>query len=145
MRRTAALLALLIAACRPAADGAADIRLAGAWARATAPAQRSSAAYLTIANPGGAADRLVAVTSSTGPASLHSSSMDGGIMRMRSLKRLPVAAGSTVALEPGGAHVMLTRLEQPLEAGQAIRLTLRFENSGERSIVARVRGSESAQ
>ena len=72
-----------------------DIGVADAWARATLPGKPASAAYLTISNRGGADDALVGVTSSSGTADIHSTSMDGGIMRMRKLDRLPIPAGAT--------------------------------------------------
>lgn len=142
VRRNAPLLALLIAACGVADKSAADIRVAGAWARATLPEQSASAVYLSISNVGGADDTLIDVTSSTGPAALHSTSMDSGIIRMRKVERLTIPARSTVRLEPAGAHLMLSGLDQPFDPGSTIDLTLRFQRSGERRIAATVRAFE---
>jgi copper(I)-binding protein len=64
--------------------------------------------------------------------------MAGGIMRMRKLHRLPLPARAPVKLEPGGTHVMLTGLREPLVAGGNIELRLRFEKSGERTVAVRV-------
>ncbi|MBA2635783.1 MAG: copper chaperone PCu(A)C, partial [Sphingomonas sp.] len=127
MKRMIAALALFLAACGPKGSGGTEIRVADAWARATAPDKKATAAYLTIANSGGAHDALVAVASSTGPAEVHSTSMDGGIMRMRKLDRLAIPKGATVKLEPGGTHVMLTGLVEPVKVGGNVDLTLRFE------------------
>lgn len=139
MRRTTALPALLLAACSQTESGAPDVRVANAWARPTAPEKTVAAAYLTIANRGGKDDALLAVTSSTGPADVHSTSMAGGIMRMRRRDRLAIPAGATVKLEPGGTHLMLTELQAPLTAEAQVDLTLRFERSGERKVAATVR------
>ncbi len=136
-----AALALFLAACGPKGSGATEIRVADAWARATAPDKKATAAYFTIANSGGAHDALVAVASSIGPAEVHSTSMDGGIMRMRKLDRLAIPKGATVKLEPGGTHVMLTGLVEPVKVGGNVDLTLRFEKSGERKVAAAVRDS----
>jgi copper(I)-binding protein len=128
---------LLLASCKPASAPPA-IGVDGAWARATVPGQMGSAAYLTIHNAGGE-DKLLAVTSSGADASLHSTSMDIGVMRMRSLQALDIPAKGTVELKPGGTHVMLMALKQPLQAGATLELDLRFEKSGERKVSAEIR------
>ena len=133
---TAVAAGLLLASC--GAEPQPSIDVEEAWARAAAPGRSASAAYFTIANSGGE-DRLLSVSSPAGQASLHLTSMDGGVMRMRPLEALDVAAGATVRLEPGGTHVMLTGLEQPLGAGSALPLDLKFERSGERRVNASVR------
>lgn len=135
------LLPLLLSSCSPTPNRASDIKVADAWARATLPGTTASAAYLTITNRGTSDDALIAVAASSGPADLHSTSMAGGIMQMRQLDRLAVPAGATVKLEAGDTHLMLTELRQPLAAGGRIALSLRFDKSAERKVVAQVRGS----
>ena len=39
-------------------------------------------------------------------------------------------SGARVVLAPGGKHVMLMQLQQQLEEGNEIRLTLVFEHAG---------------
>ena len=141
MKRAFPLLALALLACSPAATEGPDVQAEAAWARATPAGKAVSAAYLTISNRGGADDALLAVTSSSGTAEVHSTSMDGGIMRMRKLDSLPLPAGSTVKLEPGGAHMMLTGLREPLLEGKSIELTLRFRKSSQQTVAAEIRGS----
>ena len=141
MKTFAALGALLLASCTASAPPA--ISVDDAWARATLPGQMSSAAYFTIRNTGGA-DKLLAVTSPSGDASLHSTSTDAGVMRMRPLGEQEVPAISTVELKPGGTHVMVTGLKAPLTAGSAIALDLKFEKSGERHVTAEVRAADGA-
>jgi copper(I)-binding protein len=53
--------------------------------------------------------------------------MDGDVMRMRAMPRLPIPAGKPVALRPGGVHVMLTGLKRPLSKGERIPLKLKIE------------------
>ena len=125
------LIALaLTASCAPRAP---EIEVGDAWARATAPGQSSGAIYATIANRG-AADRLVGVSSNAGTATLHHSTRDDGVARMRMLTDLPIPAGTSVDLAPGGTHVMLTGLAAPLSIGGDLGLTLRFERSGARTV-----------
>ncbi|HET8534730.1 MAG TPA: copper chaperone PCu(A)C [Sphingomicrobium sp.] len=129
--------ALLLASCKPASAPPA-VSVDGAWARATISGQSGSVAYFTIRNAGGE-DKLLTVSSSGVDASLHSTSMDNGVMRMRPLEALDIPANGTVELKPGGTHVMLMELKQPLQAGAALELDLKFEKSGERKVMAEVR------
>ena len=108
-----------------------------AWARATAANMPTAAVYLTITNKGAGADRLVAVSvPRAGKASLHQMSMDGGVMRMRALDGgIAIPAGQTVALAPGGTHIMLEGLKRPARRGRArSEARLRFEQSGEMTV-----------
>jgi len=102
------------------------------WARETAKGQAAGGAFLTIANKGNQADRLVSASSPVArEVQIHAMSMDGGVMRMRPLRQgLPIPAGKTVKLEPGGYHMMLTGLKQPLERGTRVPLTLHFQRAG---------------
>ena len=45
-------------------------------------------------------------------------------MTMQEVTGIDIPAGGTVSLEPGGLHVMLLDMPQPLEAGQSFDLTL---------------------
>lgn len=138
MKTAFPLLALALLSCSPAAPEKPNVSVGEAWARATLPGKPASAAYFALTNRGGA-DSLVQVTSSSGTAEIHSTSMDEGIMRMRKLDRLPISAGETVKLEPGGTHVMLTGLREPLVAGQKVELTLRFAKAPQQTIAAEIR------
>ncbi|MBA2770643.1 MAG: copper chaperone PCu(A)C [Sphingomonas sp.] len=140
MKRAFPLLALALLSCSQTTRPP-DVEVTGAWARATMPGRTTTAAYFTISNRGGGDDALLSVTATSGFAQLHSTSMDRGIMRMRSVERLPIAAGEMVKLEPGGTHLMLTELRMPLVPGRRIELSLRFEKSGERKVAAEVRDS----
>lgn len=144
MRLGAAIAALLLLSCGQGDGAAPDIQLGDAWARATTAGKSATTAYLTIANRGAADDALVGVTSASGTAQVHSTSMEGGIMRMRALERLPIPSGEAVNLAPGGTHVMLTGLKAPLAAGDRLELTLRFEKSGKRTVAASVQPSSGA-
>lgn len=137
MRRLLIVAALLLASCKPA-SGPPAISIDDGWARPTLPGQMSSAAYFTIRN-GGGADSLASVSSPEADASLHSTSMDNGVMRMRPVARLEVPANTSLELKPGGIHVMLTHLKRPLETGSTIELDLSFEKSGERKVQLPVR------
>lgn len=128
------LLATLLAS--PALAKTPPVAVTGAWARATAPGQHRTAAYMTLTSP--VADQLVGVVIPAGQATLHSMTMSGDVMRMRPLAHLTLPAGKPVALAPGGTHIMLTGLGRPLLAGQAIPLTLHFAQAAPETVTVRI-------
>ena len=137
MRKYAAAAALLLMSCNQA-NKPPEISIDGAWARASLPGQMSSAAYFTITNKGGS-DILLSVSSPAGDASLHSTSMNNGVMKMRAVSSMDVPAGGKVDLKPGGLHVMVMGLKQPLATGSSFPLDLKFQKSGEMHVEALVK------
>ena len=149
----AALLAPLLAcggASADIADDADTARVAGASAlptvrageivvsRIVAPAPVADgpmALYLEVANAGATPDTLLGATvAGAAAASLHETT-DGG---MRPIARLPIPAGATVALRPGGLHGMVEGLAGPPAPGDTLRATLRFARAGDVAIAAPV-------
>lgn len=130
--------ALLIAACLAAPPALAHaatrpaIKVENAWVRAAPVGATAGAAYMTLTNTGAAADRLIGGASTQAArVEVHEMSMDGGVMRMRPVDGgLAIPAGGTVALKPGGYHIMLIGLKGPLSAGGKLALTLKFEKAG---------------
>lgn len=112
------------------------------WARATAPAMKNGAAYLTIENRGRAADRLVSASAAIAArVELHRTEIgENGVMRMREARGIEIPAGESVKIAPGGYHVMLVGLKGPLVKGATFPLTLRFEKAGAREVTVTVRG-----
>jgi copper(I)-binding protein len=71
---------------------------------------------------------LVAVESPVaGSVQIHEMKMENDVMQMRAISRLDLPAGKSVELKPGGYHVMLMDLKQPLKKGVAVPIKLRFE------------------
>lgn len=102
------------------------------WARATPGGAKVGAAYLEIKAAAGSDDTLVSASSSiAGSVELHTHSHDGGVMRMRRVDKIAVGGGTTVTFRPGGLHIMLIDLKQPMKVGDRVPLTLRFEKAGE--------------
>jgi len=64
-------------------------------------------------------------------AEIHSSASANGLVEMRRIEALPLGAGASVELAPGGTHVMLVGLAAPLTAGAKVELTLVFAGAGE--------------
>jgi periplasmic copper chaperone A len=147
VRRTlggVALVVLLIGATAATCSSAATTPLPGivvtdAWARPAA-AGGDSAAYLTITNPGGA-DVLLSVHCTIASSTmLHQTSTDtAGMTGMAMLGDLPVPAGSTIRLQPGGTHLMLGGITRALAVGENVELRLQFQHGGEVVVPAVVR------
>jgi copper(I)-binding protein len=107
------------------------LRIEHPFTRATPPGAQVAGAFLTIDNRGKDADRLVGASSPVaGQVEIHEMAMEGGVMKMRAVKGIDLPPGVKVQLKPGGYHVMLESLKQPLKAGEVIPLTLRFEKAG---------------
>jgi copper(I)-binding protein len=113
---------------------AANITVSDAWARATMPGQPVSAAYMQIKSDADA--RLIGVSSPAIPqVEVHEMKMEGDVMIMREVKALELPKGKSVTLQPGGFHIMLMNLKQPIAAGDVIPLTLVIESGGKRQNV----------
>ncbi|MDP2029339.1 MAG: copper chaperone PCu(A)C [Thiobacillus sp.] len=112
----------------------ANISVTDAWARATVPGQPVSGAYMQIHADADA--RLLSVSSPAVPrVEIHEMKIDGGVMRMREVKAIELPQGKTVALQPGGFHLMLINLPKPIVAGDIIPLTLLVESGGKQQTV----------
>jgi hypothetical protein len=115
----------------------AQLEVNNAWARATPGKAENGAAYVTIQSP--AADRLVSASTPVAKkAELHTMSMQGMVMQMRPVSGVDIPAGQPVSLNPGGEHIMLMGLNQPLREGQSFPLTLDFEKAGPRTVTVTV-------
>jgi len=128
----AASLCILVAAA-PLRVG--DIEITKAWARPTVPSANEGVAYLTISNHGKTAEALIGVsTPAAKRAELHTSETMNGMMQMRAASSLEIPPAGTLALEPGGDHIMLLGLAAPLKRGDNLELTLIFQHQGKLEI-----------
>ena len=129
------LVALLACALAPVAI--AQVAVKDPWVRGTVPGQNATGAFMQLSS---AADTsLVAVTSPVAKVvEIHSMTHEGGMMKMRQVPSLPVLAGKPVELAPGGYHVMLMDLAQPLKDGEKVPLTLTFADKAGRKTTQEV-------
>ena len=132
---TAALAACLSLANPLLAEEVAlgDLTISDPFARATMPNAPVAGGFMTITNSGTDDDRLIAArTDISGEVQIHEMQMEDGVMRMRELPDgLPIPAGGTVDLAPGGFHIMFMDLSGPLIEGETVNVTLIFERAGE--------------
>ena len=110
-----------------------ELQVENAWARATPGKSQIGAAYVTIQSP--TPDRLVAASTPVAKkAELHTMEMSGMVMKMRPISGIDIPADKPVTLGPGGMHIMLMGLKEPLKAGQSFPLTLNFAKAGTRTV-----------
>jgi periplasmic copper chaperone A len=135
MRRYIFLLSLALAlSAAPALAQefkAGDIVVEKPWARATPKGAEVGGGYLTIQNKGAAPDRLTGGSANFATVEVHEMKSANRVMQMRELKDgLAIPARGSVALSPGGYHLMFTHLTHPLTKGESIKATLNFEHAG---------------
>lgn len=119
---------------------AADIGIDDPYARAVPPGQPNSAVFMTLTNHGKAERALVGAESrAAATVELHTHVVEQGMMAMRRIERIALPAGQPVELQPGGLHVMLIGLRQPLEPGAEVALTLVYDDGSTASVLAPVR------
>lgn len=99
------------------------------YARATPPNAVNSAIFMTIENHMNVERSLVsASTTAAEKAELHTVEMKGDLMKMRQIDRITLPAHGEVTLKPGGYHIMLLEVKQPLIEGNHINITLSYAN-----------------
>jgi copper(I)-binding protein len=126
-----------------AADGkpviAGDLTISAAWARATVAGAPVGAAYFTVTNRGSEADALLGASSpASASVTLHQSTQTNGMAHMHAAGELAIAPGQQLKAGPGGLHLMLNGLRQPLAAGASLPLTLKFRHAGTVSLQVQV-------
>jgi len=126
-----------------------SIRVTDAWAR-QAPMMPATghmhgdtgtgAVYVTLRNTGAIPDVLVGASSEAAEVvELHETIRDGEVMRMRPVETLALPAGATLAMKPGGLHIMLIHLKRALRPGDRVPLTLTFEHGAALTLKVPVR------
>ena len=100
------------------------------WSHPTADGMPMGVAYFTLTNHGDSDALLSAQTPVAASVEFHQTSIADGMARMRPLTQIDIAAGATVRVKPGGIHLMLVDLKQPLVVGTRVPLTLTFRVAG---------------
>ena len=104
----------------------AQVTVQDAWVRATVPQQKATGAFMRLTAAQDA--RLVSASSPVaGVTEVHEMKLVDNVMKMRPLPALDLPAGQAVELKPGGYHIMLLDLKQPVAQGSTVPLTLVFE------------------
>ncbi|SEJ58382.1 hypothetical protein SAMN05216201_11194 [Pseudomonas linyingensis] len=113
------------------------------WSRELPPNAPAGAAYFTLHNQGAEADRLIAASSPRAQKSeLHTHLQQDGMMKMVQIPGVDIPTHGEVVFQPGGNHVMLFGLSQPLKAGEQFPLTLEFEKAGKVDVQVKVESAD---
>lgn len=130
LRATAcALLAFSVAAIA-ATPAAPNVRVERAWIR-WLPANLPAAGYAVIVNDGDADVRLTGARSNDyGMVMLHRSRLDNSDSRMEPVAAMDIPAHGSVALAPGGYHLMLSHATRAIKPGDKVTMTLEFGGGG---------------
>ncbi len=109
-----------------------------AWTRESPMVDLAGAAYLVIHNNTDADDALIGASSPVAEVvEIHQSSMDDeGVMSMAQVEEIPIPAYEDAILEPGGYHIMLINLVEPLVEGTDVEITLDFLTAESQTVTA---------
>jgi copper(I)-binding protein len=128
-----------LAAQAPPVVRAKPLIVEDAWVRAT-PGADIAAGYMTLRNTGKASITVTGVESPVaGHAMIHETKVEGGQSKMRPHEQLVIAPGATVKLQPGGLHVMIHDLKQPLRVGSNVPLVIQLTGGATVAATAVVR------
>ena len=136
LRRAAFCFVLAATGASVLAQPAAPVEVQDAWVRAAVPGQSGTGAFMKLTAHAGL--RLVGVsTPVAGVAEVHEMKMERDTMRMRAVAGLDLPEHKMVELKPGGYHLMLMDLKQPVAKDTTIPLTLQFQDAqGAKSTLA---------
>ncbi|WP_416307688.1 copper chaperone PCu(A)C [Neptunicella sp. SCSIO 80796] len=135
---------LLVLVCLVTTGAAAELNISQAVVRLLPPGVPNTSAYFKIENTG-KTDRIIVAAQSdvAGKVELHAHMMHNDMMRMMQQENVIIPAGETVMFEPGGLHLMLFDLKQPLKLDQDVKLTLSLQDGETLSFSAKVNKPES--
>lgn len=121
LKTTATAILLALGASAWAQSAAVDVQ--GAWARATVQGQKATGAFMKLTAKENT--KLVSASSPVaGVVEIHEMKMEENVMKMRAIPSLDLPAGKAVELKPGGYHVMLMDLKEPLKKETTVPITL---------------------
>ncbi len=142
-RRSLLAVAIIVVAggALVACSSGGTMKVTDAWARTSMGMDRAGAAYLTIVNDTDKDDALIGVASpASATAELHeTTTATDGTTSMSPVEEIPVTAGGSTELKPGGYHIMLIDLVKDLVVGEKLEITLTFREAGEIKVDAEVK------
>ena len=121
------------------------VMISDPWSPPLPPVAENGVVYLSLSNHEMKADRLVgASTPVADRVEFHTSVKHGSMMMMEKMQAVELPPHGNVALEPGGMHVMLIGMKNPLKKDTSFPLTLIFEHAGTVSVDVIVRSPAGA-
>ncbi len=118
---------LVLAAAATAQQDAPALTVEDATIPETTPVSRTAAGYIRVINDSDETYRLTGIEAGFPAAEFHETVTEGGVARMEPREDgFEIPPGETLALEPGGKHVMFMGLDRQLTAGTEVKATLLF-------------------
>ena len=119
---------------------AASIIVEDPYVRHMPPTQSVTGAFMVLKNTTGSDLAVVSAESDVADkVELHTHLHENGVMKMRQADNIAVPAGGATVLEPGGLHVMLIGLKQPLELGQMVEIKFNIDDGSSAQTQATVK------
>jgi copper(I)-binding protein len=116
------------------------ISIGDPYVRLAPPSAENTGMFMVIRNRGDADIKLIGAASPAAKSvELHTVIEEGGMNKMRPVPSIPVKAKGETALKPGDYHVMLIGLNKPLNEGDIVPLTLKFDDGSSQSLQVPVR------
>lgn len=140
----AASVALVMAA----ASAHAQVKVENPWVRGAVPGQLATGAFLDITS---ARDATLVKAESpiAGTVEVHAMEMKNNVMTMHEVPKVDLPAGKQIRLAPGGFHIMMMDLKQPVKNGEMVPLKLTIEYPDKKreivDVQAQVRGLGTSQ
>jgi copper(I)-binding protein len=120
-----------------------SLKIEHGYAMETRPGQPNGGAFIEVENRGKRVERLLSVSfpkTVSERGELHTMKHENGKMIMREVPKFEIPAGGKLKLQPGGDHLMIIGIKEPLKAGSTVKATLQFENAGKVDVDLMVKG-----
>lgn len=116
----------------------ANVMFVEGYVRAMPASVPNTAAYFTLMNHGPEIKLVGVETVVAEEAQLHTLVDEGGVVKMKQLQSFTIPEHGNLELAPSGDHVMILGLKQPLNVGEKVDLTLKFDDGSEQVISIKV-------
>ena len=116
------------------------VKVEDAWVRGTVATQKATGAFMRL-TPSANARLVEAKSPVAGVVEIHEMTLEKDIMKMRQIPGLDLAADRTMEVKPGGYHVMLMDLKEPLKGGEQVPFTLVFEDDAKKRFTQDIKAS----
>ncbi|MGC9385616.1 MAG: copper chaperone PCu(A)C [Hydrogenovibrio sp.] len=131
------IIAMTLNAQAWAASVADAVEVENPYVRMVPPGAAATAAFMVLKNTSNQDHALVSAKAYINKVTeLHTHIHDNGVMRMRQVKQIDLPAGKAVSLQPGGLHIMLINLTEPVKEGEEIKIDLTFDDGSTKTIEA---------
>ncbi|MSR81739.1 MAG: copper chaperone PCu(A)C [Candidatus Latescibacteria bacterium] len=105
------------------------------WLKEPIPGRAVAAGFFKIENRGSGEEVLLGLECPDAAAvEMHEMFHEGDMMKMRKMEQWAIPGHGSLALAPGGGHLMFLGLRRPLKDGDTVQLTLHFKGAGDRTL-----------